>query len=44
MKKIKRQLPIGKKEDVEFSEDVADREDFKALKRAQRADNRQQRK
>ncbi|TVY09117.1 YfhD family protein [Paenibacillus cremeus] len=36
------QLPIGKNEDVEFSSDMADEADMKALQRAQKADQRQQ--
>lgn len=38
------QLPIEKNEDVEFSKDVANREDFRAVKRAHRADRRQEKK
>lgn len=39
-----KQLPIAKNENVEFSKEVADQEDFQALKRAQRADHRQEKK
>lgn len=38
----KKQLPINKVEDVEFSQELADQEDLEALKRAQEADRRQQ--
>lgn len=37
-------LPTGKKEDVEFSMDLADEEDLKAKKRAEEADRRQEKK
>lgn len=43
-KEKKEQLPIEKNEDVEFSKEVADREDINAVKRAHRADNRQEKK
>jgi hypothetical protein len=43
MKKNK-QLPIAKNEDVEFSREFADREDFQAQRRAQRADKRQEKR
>ncbi|MGU3473920.1 YfhD family protein [Paenibacillus sp. D51F] len=33
-------LPLGKSEDVEFSRDLADREDLEALQRAEEADRR----
>lgn len=35
-------LPIGKNEDVEFSEDQMDADDKEALERAEQADQRQQ--
>ncbi len=35
-------LPIGKNEDVEFSREAADEDDFEALERAQAADGRVQ--
>lgn len=35
-------IPIGHNEDVEFSEDLADQEDWEALERSERADRRQQ--
>jgi hypothetical protein len=35
-------LPVGKKEDVEFSRELADNEDLEALKRMEAADRRQQ--
>lgn len=35
-------LPIGKNEDVEFSEELADEDDLEAVKRAEAADNREQ--
>ncbi|MNI55339.1 hypothetical protein D3C76_1307310 [compost metagenome] len=46
-KKNRKQLkseryPIGHAEDVEFSEDLADQEDWEALERSERADARQQ--
>ncbi|MCC2685720.1 MAG: YfhD-like protein [Paenibacillaceae bacterium] len=34
-------LPIGKDEDVEFSAELADEDDFEAAERAAEADNRQ---
>jgi hypothetical protein len=34
-------LPIAKNQDVEFSMDLADEEDLKALERAEAADKRQ---
>jgi hypothetical protein len=43
-KKDKEKLPIGKNEDVEFSKELADREDLQALKRANRADRSQDKK
>jgi hypothetical protein len=36
------QLPIAKNEDVEFSAELADEDDFEALERAEEADCRQQ--
>ncbi|ASS66866.1 MULTISPECIES: YfhD family protein [unclassified Paenibacillus] len=33
-------LPLGKNEDVEFSRELADREDLEALQRAEEADRR----
>ncbi|WP_074048626.1 YfhD family protein [Paenibacillus ihumii] len=33
---------IGHNEDVEFSEELADQEDWEALERSERADRRQQ--
>ncbi len=38
-KQNKRNLPIAKNEDVEFSTEEADLEDEKALERAEKADN-----
>lgn len=35
-------FPIGKNEDVEFSEALADEDDLEAVERAEAADNRQQ--
>lgn len=35
-------LPVGHNEDVEFSEELADQEDWEALERSERADARQQ--
>lgn len=35
-------LPIGKNEDVEFSEEQMDADDKEALERAEQADQRQQ--
>ncbi|WP_019536091.1 YfhD family protein [Paenibacillus ginsengihumi] len=35
-------MPIGKKEDVEFSRELADQDDLKAQERAAAADTRQQ--
>ncbi|MDD9268697.1 YfhD family protein [Paenibacillus sp. GCM10023248] len=35
-------LPIAKNEDVEFSAEVADRDDFEAAERANAADHRQE--
>jgi hypothetical protein len=35
-------LPVGKKEDVEFSRELADQEDMEAVKRMEAADRRQQ--
>ncbi|TMV43833.1 YfhD family protein [Paenibacillus mesophilus] len=35
-------LPIGKNEDVDFSEALADEDDLEAVERAEAADNRQQ--
>lgn len=35
-------LPIGHNNDVEFSDDLADQEDWEALERSERADARQQ--
>jgi hypothetical protein len=43
-KKSKDKLPVEKNEDVEFSKEVADREDYQALRRAHRADRRQEKK
>jgi len=42
--KKRKNLPIAKNEDVEFSRELADREDFQALRRAHRADRRQEKK
>lgn len=41
-KENKKQLPINKVEDVEFSIDQADQEDLEALERSKKADKRQQ--
>ncbi|RRJ66731.1 YfhD family protein [Paenibacillus oralis] len=38
----KSRLKIGHNEDVEFSEELADQEDWEALERSERADARQQ--
>ncbi len=38
----KRQLPIDKEEDVEFTAELADGDDFEALDRAGAADYRQE--
>lgn len=38
----KSRLTIGHNEDVEFSEEMADQEDWEALERSERADARQQ--
>lgn len=35
-------LPVAKKEDVEFSAEVADAEDLEAVERAEAADQREQ--
>jgi hypothetical protein len=35
-------LPVGKNEDVEFSAELADDDDFEAAERAAEADSRQQ--
>jgi hypothetical protein len=35
-------LPVAKQEDVEFSAEVADKDDFEAAQRAQAADDRQE--
>ncbi|NQX57738.1 YfhD family protein [Paenibacillus qinlingensis] len=35
-------LPVAKQEDVEFSAEVADKDDFEAAERAQAADDRQE--
>ncbi|WP_082927949.1 YfhD family protein [Paenibacillus oryzisoli] len=35
-------LPVAKQEDVEFSAEVADRDDFEAAERAKAADDRQE--
>lgn len=35
-------LPVAKNEDVEFSAEVADRDDFEAAERAEAADHRQE--
>lgn len=35
-------LPVAKQEDVEFSAEIADRDDFEAAERAQAADERQE--
>lgn len=35
-------LPIGKNEDVEFSQELADANDFEAQRRAEAADGRQE--
>ncbi|WP_081792167.1 YfhD family protein [Caldalkalibacillus mannanilyticus] len=40
----RKSIPIAKNEDVEFSRDLADRNDFEALRRAHRADRRQEKK
>lgn len=37
-----KQLPVGKNEDVEFSQDIADDNDVEAQERAKAADNRQE--
>ncbi|WNR46362.1 YfhD family protein [Paenibacillus roseipurpureus] len=37
-----RNLPVAKQEDVEFSSEVADRDDFEAAERAEAADQRQE--
>ena len=39
---MKRRLPVEKNEDVEFSEEAADRDDMEALQRAEAADDRQE--
>jgi hypothetical protein len=44
MEKKKQALPAGKNEDVKFSMELADQEDLEALNRAQKADQRQERK
>jgi hypothetical protein len=36
------QLPVEKNEDVEFSRELADREDLEAVARAESADERQE--
>ncbi|CDN42159.1 MULTISPECIES: YfhD family protein [Paenibacillus] len=36
-------LPLGKSEDVEFSRDLADRDDLEAMQRAEEADRRAER-
>lgn len=36
------ELPVAKKEDVEFSKELADQEDLEALERANQADARQE--
>ncbi|MED4954735.1 YfhD family protein [Paenibacillus sp. FSL R5-0527] len=38
----KSRMAIGHNEDVEFSEELADQEDWEALERSERADARQQ--
>jgi len=38
----KRELPVAKNEDVEYSAEMADEEDLEAAERAQEADARQQ--
>ena len=35
-------LEVGYNRDVEFSEELADQEDWEAIERSERADNRQQ--
>lgn len=44
MEKKKQSMTTGKKEDVKFSMEMADSDDLEALKRAQKADQRQERK
>jgi hypothetical protein len=44
MEKKKQSMPTGKNEDVKFSMELADPEDLEAVKRAQKADQRQERK
>ncbi len=39
--KNKHKLPVAKREDVEFSKEVADRNDIEALERGNAADKRQ---
>jgi hypothetical protein len=41
-KKSNQNLPVSKQEDVEFSAEVADKDDFEAAERAQAADDRQE--
>jgi hypothetical protein len=43
-KRHKNNLPVEKNEDVEFSKEAADGEDYQALRRAHRADKRQEKK
>lgn len=44
MPKRKKETPIAKTEDVEFSRDMADRDDFEALRRSKKADKRAENK
>jgi hypothetical protein len=44
MTKKNKKLPIAKNEDVEFSVELADREDREALQRAKAADKRAEKK
>jgi hypothetical protein len=43
-KDAKEKIPVIKAEDVEFSRELADRDDFEAIKRARRADRRQEKR
>ena len=42
LKQMKKQLPIAKNEDVEFSREMADEDDVEANNRAKAADQRQE--
>ncbi|MBE3553829.1 MAG: YfhD family protein [Thermicanus sp.] len=42
-KNKKEKMPLGKREDVEFSHEEADAEDLEAAERAKKADERQER-